>query len=39
MGCLLFDDRVFCSQMANLLQGYCDCPIAEIGSLKLSHLL
>jgi hypothetical protein len=37
MGCLLFDDRVFCSQMANLLEGYCNRPIAEIGSLDLAY--
>jgi hypothetical protein len=39
MGCLLFDDRFFCSQMANLLQDYCNRPIAEIGSLDLLYTL
>src|SRR5262245_57273633 len=39
MGCLLFDDRIFCNQMANLLQSYCNRPIAEIGSLDLLYTL
>ena len=36
IGCLLFDDSTFCGQIAKLLEGYCNCPIAEIGSLDLS---
>jgi hypothetical protein len=39
IGCLLFDDHAFCSQIVNLLQGYCNHPIAEIGSLVLSYTL
>jgi hypothetical protein len=38
IGCLLFDDRAFCRQIAKLLQGYFDRPIAEIGSLDLTHI-
>jgi hypothetical protein len=38
IGCLLIDDA-FCSQIAKLLQGCCNRPIAEIGSLNLSHNL
>jgi hypothetical protein len=37
IGCLLFDDTNFCSQVARLLEGYCNRRIAEIGSLDLSH--
>src|SRR5262249_19226298 len=39
MGCLLFDNRIFCRQIANLLQDCCGLPIAEIGSLDLSDIL
>jgi hypothetical protein len=39
IGRLLFDDLDFCRQVAKLLRGYCDRPIAEIGSLDLSHPL
>lgn len=39
IGCLLFDDSVFCGQIAKLLQGCRDRRIAEIGSLDLSHTL
>jgi hypothetical protein len=39
MGCLLIDDRTFCGQIAKLLQGYYDRPIAEIGSIDLAHTL
>jgi hypothetical protein len=38
LGCLLFDDAVFCSQMINLLRNYCNRPIAEIGR-ELAHTL
>ena len=37
IGCLLIDDPAFCSQVVKLLQGYINRPIAEIGSLDLSH--
>jgi hypothetical protein len=39
MGCLLFDDVAFCDQIVRLLRGYSNRPIAEIGSLDLSHTL
>jgi hypothetical protein len=39
IGCLLFDDSAFCNQIIKLLQGCCNRPIAEIGSLDLSHTL
>jgi hypothetical protein len=37
IGCLLFDDEIFCSQILKLLQAHCNCPIADIGRLDLSH--
>jgi hypothetical protein len=39
MGCLLFDDEIICAQITENLQGYLNRPIAEIGSLDLSHTL
>ena len=39
VGCLLIDNHAFCSQIVTLLQGYLNRPIAEIGSLDLSHML
>jgi hypothetical protein len=39
IGCLLIDDPAFCSQIVKLLQGYCNRPIAEIGSIDLAHTL
>jgi hypothetical protein len=39
MGCLLFDDPAFCRYLAKLLESYCHRPIADIGSLDLSHTL
>jgi hypothetical protein len=39
MGCLLFDDEIICGQITKILQGYCNRPIAEIGSLDLSYTL
>src|SRR5262245_7264811 len=39
IGCLLIEDEAFCSQIAELLKRYYNRPIAEIGSLDLSHLL
>ena len=38
LGCLLFDDGMFCRQIAKLLQGCCNRSIAEIGRLDLSHM-
>ena len=37
LGCLLFDDEVFCRKIARLLQGYRNRSITEIGSLDLPH--
>jgi len=39
MGCLLVDDHASCRYLAKLLEGYCNHPIAEIGSLDLSYTL
>lgn len=39
MGCLLFDDLNFCREVATLLQGCCNRPIAEIGGIDVSHTL
>jgi hypothetical protein len=39
LGCLLFDDEVFCHQLMNELRAYCNWSIAEIGSLDLTHTL
>jgi hypothetical protein len=39
LGCLLFDDHPFCRYLAKLLEAYSNRPIAEIGSLDLSHTL
>jgi len=39
LGCLLFDDHAFCSQIVNILRSHCDYPIAEIGSLDLTYTL
>ena len=39
LGCLLFEDLAFCSRIATLLQGNYNRPIAEIGSLDLTHTL
>jgi hypothetical protein len=37
MGCLMFDDYAFCDRVTKLLQRCCNHPIAEIGSIDLSH--
>jgi hypothetical protein len=37
LGCLLFDDQVFCRQVMELLKGYCNRSITEIGGLEVSH--
>ena len=39
IGCLLIDNEAFCSEVANLLKCFYNRPIAEIGSLDLSHTL
>ena len=39
MGTLVFDDAVFCRQIAGLLQQNCGKPIKEIGDLDLSFTL
>jgi hypothetical protein len=39
IGCLLCGDHVFCTQIVKLLQGCCNRPIAEIGSIDLAHTL
>ena len=39
LGCILFNDIAFSRHVTALLQCYFDHPIAEIGSLDLSHLL
>jgi hypothetical protein len=39
LGCLLFDDHAFCSQIVKLLQEHCNRPVAEIGSLDVSYTL
>ena len=39
VGCLLIDDKGFCSQIVTLLRGNLKRPIAEIGSLDLSYTL
>jgi len=39
MGCLLFDDPAFCRYVVKLLDNYSHRPIAEIGSLDISHTL
>jgi hypothetical protein len=39
MGCLLFDNKIFCHQIAKLLQAHCNRLIAEIGSIDLAHTL
>ena len=39
IGCLLFDDAIFCCQLVTLLQRHCNRPFAEIGSLDISHTL
>src|SRR5262245_38047135 len=39
LGCLLFDDPAFCRQMDKILRRHLGRPIAEIGSVELSHTL
>jgi hypothetical protein len=39
IGCLLFDDRVFCSQIVRILQANLNKTVAQIGSIDLTHTL
>jgi hypothetical protein len=39
IGCLLFDDTAFCNQIIKRLQGCCNSPISELGSIDLTHTL
>jgi len=39
LGCLLFDDQAFCSQVTEVLKAHCNRSIAEIGGLDVSHTL
>jgi hypothetical protein len=39
IGCLMFEDSVFCSQIHELLLGCCGQTVAEAGDLDVSHLL
>jgi hypothetical protein len=38
LGYLLFDDHAFCRQVMELLKTHCNCSIAEIGGLDVSHI-
>jgi len=37
LGCLMIDDSDFCRHVVWILQGCCNRPISEIGSIELSH--
>src|SRR5215472_886775 len=37
LGCLLFDDQAFCSEVMEVLKAHCNRSIAEIGDLDVSH--
>src|SRR5215510_2155609 len=39
LGCLLFDDEVFCSQVMEILKAHCNRSIAEIGGIDLAYTL
>jgi hypothetical protein len=39
MGCLLFEDPAFCRYIVKLLDRYSNRPIAEIGSIDITHRL
>jgi hypothetical protein len=39
VGCLLFNDAIFCQQIRGFLQGHVGSSIKEIGDLDLSHTL
>ena len=38
-GCLLFDDRAFCRQIAGMLESYLRHSLAEIGDLEIDFTL
>jgi hypothetical protein len=39
IGCLLFDDPLFCVQVEQMLKPLCGRPISEIGGFDLTHTL
>jgi hypothetical protein len=39
IGCVLVDNHAFCSQIAAMLQDYCNRRLVDIGSLEVGHLL
>lgn len=39
MGCLLFTDCTFCSQIYELLKDHCGATIAEVGNLDVSRFV
>jgi len=39
LGCLLFDDQAFCSQVMEKLKAHCNRSIAEIGGIDLAYTL
>lgn len=39
MGCLMFDDGVFCRQLEKLLPRYYNQTISQIGGIDFSHTL
>jgi len=39
VGCLIFRDHSFCTQISHLLRDHIDRPIKEIGDLDLSYTL
>jgi hypothetical protein len=39
IGCVIFDDSAFCSQIYELLLGYRGQAVAQVGDLDVSHLL
>ena len=39
VGCLIFDDQAFCTQIMNMLRAYSGRSITEIGDLEVSHTL
>src|SRR5215510_15696091 len=38
LGCLLFDDHAFCSQIVNILRSHCDYPRSEDHTSNSSHV-
>ncbi len=39
MGCLLFDDEIFCHQIISILKGFIGLRIEQIGALEVGHTL